>query len=536
MRNWVAAAAALAAVAVIAVLLAAGIPTAVQASGMYYVDQNHPAASDANPGTASLPWETLSHAAGTATAGDTVLVKAGTYAERVNPSNSGAPGAWITFKADPPGSVTMHGFYTYGSDYLWIEGFRVTHNPALTGWTEKYGVFIRSDHVAVVDNTFVDLPATAIQGYWHDPYPHDAYVAGNLISRSQMGLGITGFNWLVEQNEVHRLVNYGGGDSDYARFFGDGHLIRDNTFHGTLPAEIGAAHVDCFQTFDNNGEFSHNVTVEGNWCSDFHQGFMGEAHFYHDISHLTFKNNVFAHGWAWGLAVEDISYLTAVNNTFFDIEHHGIGLSGPFAHHAVIENNIFFDTGTSYWFPSGSDSSGDHNLIYLSQAPPVSGPHDLVNVDPAFVDPGGDDLHLKLESPAIDAGAQRPDVDRDFEDWPRPSGGGWDLGAFEFHPDLFLRGIAGNGSIHLTWSVNVSLPVTATWQLAYDGPPGAEPSPIEDIPSSTWDYGLLELTNYSLYTVTLVNIQGGQPAMTETLSLMPTDHAGYLSLAPYVEP
>ncbi len=76
---------------------------------------------------------------------------------------------------------------------------------------------------------------------------------------------------------------------------------------------------------------------------------MGEGHYYHNISHITFKNNVFVHGWAWGLCVQDIPYLTAINNTFVDIAYHGIGLSGD-SHHGTVKNNIFDRMETSYWF------------------------------------------------------------------------------------------------------------------------------------------------------------------------------------------
>jgi hypothetical protein len=69
----------------------------------YYVDQSHPQASDANPGTESLPWLTIQHAADTVWAGDTVIVKPGAYNERITfeSGTRGAPGQLISFKAQP---------------------------------------------------------------------------------------------------------------------------------------------------------------------------------------------------------------------------------------------------------------------------------------------------------------------------------------------------------------------------------------------------------------------------------------------------
>jgi hypothetical protein len=502
-----------------------------QGGTVYYVDQNHPQADDSNPGSEAFPWKTIQHAAVIATAGDVVYVKAGVYPERVVPQNSGLPGSKITFQALPSRSVTMYGFYTVYSDYLHIEGFNITTHPSLTGWTEIYGVFIHSDHVEVVDNYFYDLRATAIQGYWHEPYPHAATVTGNAIYHSQMGIGVTGYGWLVEGNEVSRLFKYGSGDSDYSRFFGDDHVIRGNHFHGALPGEIGSAHVDCFQTFDNNGEFGHNVTIEGNLCTDFHQGFMGEAHYYHDISHITFKNNIFAHGWAWGLCVQDIANLTVLNNTFVDIRYHGVGLSDD-SPNARIENNIFYDTGTSYWFPANSASSGDYNLVYLSQTPPVSGSHDLIGVDPSFVDIAGGDYHLKPGSPAVDAGDDLLEVGIDYDGVLRPQGPGWDIGAFEFLPELVLWGMPGDRMIQLAWSVNVSLPITSTWKITYIGPAGDQPSPISGIEHPLRSYHLSGLTNYTWYTVTLQAMLGSTPVLTDTVHVMPTDHLNYLPIIP----
>lgn len=47
----------------------------------YYVEQNHPQASDDNPGSEDRPWLTIKHSAEVADAGDTVLIKAGHYRE-----------------------------------------------------------------------------------------------------------------------------------------------------------------------------------------------------------------------------------------------------------------------------------------------------------------------------------------------------------------------------------------------------------------------------------------------------------------------
>ena len=401
----------------------------VLAAQIYYVDRNHPGANDGNAGTEDSPWRTIQHAADAAQPGDTIYVKAGTYDERAVVRVSGTPAGKITFQALPRRNVLMQGLYLNGADYIHIEGFRITNS--LTGWTESSGFFVDGDWIDIVDNELFEIKDVAILASWGEDPPTNVYVADNRIYSAQMGIVIQGEGWIVENNEVERLFRYIDTDCDYLRFFGDNHIIRGNYFHGTNFNEVGSAHVDCFQIFDNNGEWAHNILVEGNICHDFHQGFMESANYYHNIDHITFRNNVFAHGGAWGICVENIPYVTVENNTFYDIYYHGVGFRHD-SHDNVVVNNIFYDTGTSYWSSDGASLSGDNNIIFQSQEPGQAGPHDLIGVDPRLVDPANNDFHLQGSSPAVDAGQSLPQVTNDLEGKLRPQGAGYDIGAYEY--------------------------------------------------------------------------------------------------------
>jgi parallel beta-helix repeat protein len=65
------------------------------AAATYYVS---PAGSDSSPGSEASPWKTIQKAANTLRPGDTVLIRQGTYPERVVPANSGTEGNWITYR------------------------------------------------------------------------------------------------------------------------------------------------------------------------------------------------------------------------------------------------------------------------------------------------------------------------------------------------------------------------------------------------------------------------------------------------------
>ncbi|MGH8607261.1 MAG: DUF1565 domain-containing protein, partial [Gammaproteobacteria bacterium] len=71
------------------------------AATIYYVDRNNTQASDSNPGSQAQPWKTIAKAASAMVAGDTAIVVAGTYNEKVNTARSGNSGNRITFRGMP---------------------------------------------------------------------------------------------------------------------------------------------------------------------------------------------------------------------------------------------------------------------------------------------------------------------------------------------------------------------------------------------------------------------------------------------------
>jgi Right handed beta helix region len=363
----------------------------------YYVDALK--GNNKQRGTSKVgAWRTIQRALMTARAGDSVFVQPGIYPERIKCIHSGKPGKQILIQSVPKHAATINGGIDVGKDYVRVEGFRITSDVK-----GRSAVNISGGHVEIIDNYFFNVKGRAIQGD-EAKKPRGVHISNNHIYHSQVGIVVHGTGWLVENNEVERLFKYDDMDCDYARFFGDDNIFRNNYFHGTNEGEIGDAHVDCFQTWHNSPtRYAHNTTIEYNRCADFHQGLMAESGGNPtSISHITLRNNVFSHArftsGGYGIHNSGIPDVTVINNNFIDIKYRGV-YSTEGTLRSEVKYNIFYKCGLSYSY-HGSSSDGDYNIIFLTPQNPNRGPHDMIGVDPLFIDPDNDNFHLRPESPA----------------------------------------------------------------------------------------------------------------------------------------
>lgn len=122
----------------------------------YYVS---PTGDDSALGTIGAPWKTLTKAGSTATAGDTVYIREGTYYERLSVDNSGTAENYLTFSnyngetvlIDAQNGTRTSGVSIIGKSYIQIIGVTVT--GANQGLSPKSGVFVGdgSSHI-IIDN------------------------------------------------------------------------------------------------------------------------------------------------------------------------------------------------------------------------------------------------------------------------------------------------------------------------------------------------------------------------------------------------
>ncbi len=384
----------------------------------YVVDQAAPGAADTNPGTEEKPFKTVQHAADMAKPGDTVYVMAGKYDERVKVKSGGTEGRPVAFVAMPRRSATVRGF-DLDASYVRVEGFEITADKPVTA------VQLRASHCEIMDNYIHDM-MVAVGGTVGKPsadgntrdysaVTHNQ-IAYNKVYHCEYGFILGGEDWLVENNEVNRLFMYAPGnrndDCDYSRFFGKGCIQRYNYYHGSTRQEIKTAHVDCLQTFTNNGEIAMDLLFEHNTCFDFHQMCMVEsAPHLGSVRGWTFRHNIVSTNsptmrGGWGPDIIQTLDVRIENCTISTVNWAAIGLRGKESTGGLIRNNILCEAdravvhGDQHF--SAANPVIEYNLTFKTA--PLAAETNINDKDPLFVNPRKRDFRLKKGSPAIGAG------------------------------------------------------------------------------------------------------------------------------------
>jgi len=383
----------------------------------YVVDQAAPGTADTNAGTEEKPFKTIQHAADAAKPGDTVCVMAGKYAERVKVKAGGTEGKPVAFVAMPRRSATVAGF-DLEANFIRVEGFEITADQPATA------IQLRASHCEILDNYIHDMmvgvsgtvgkPSADGNARDYSAVAHNR-IAYNKVYHSEYGFILGGEDWLVENNEVNRLFMYAPGnrndDCDYSRFFGKGCIQRYNYYHGSIGQEIKTAHVDCLQTFTNNGEVAMDLLFEHNTCFDFHQMCMVEsAPHIGSVRGWTFRGNIVSTNsptmsGGWGPDIIQTLDVTIANNTISTVRWAAIGLRGKESTNGQIRNNILCEAQRAVddrmdFTPSNPVI--EHNLTFKTA--PLAGATNINGKDPLFVDPQKRDFRLRKDSPAIGAG------------------------------------------------------------------------------------------------------------------------------------
>lgn len=245
-------------------LLPAAIPASTGA--VFYVS---PTGSDASPGTSDQPWRTLGKAAATLTAGQTALLRAGTYPEATTITRSGTSTAPITFRGAPGETAVLTGRVKVTASWVRLSGLRFVGGTAANPGDVLIYVS-GGDNVEISDSELRGAGMSAIyvgdpgngadnvqflRNYVHDNGTHaqldhgiyygtgrGGLIAGNVFARN-IAYGVQIYpnadNVVLTQNTIVANGKSGvvvGGESTTS----DGNLIVDNVIASNREGGIRA--------------------------------------------------------------------------------------------------------------------------------------------------------------------------------------------------------------------------------------------------------------------------------------------------------
>ena len=366
--------------------------------------------SNSNPGTIERPFATIQYALARLNAGDTLYIRAGTYAQAFNTFIlvQGAPSQPITITSYPGENPTIaHIALRAGSHHVRIT--RLTFDGSLS--TNPDCIKIENNDSGTSNNieiSYNELKRCQWQGMLIGG--EDYKVIGNFIHNTggrregDHGIYAWGRRWLISNNVI----------TDSAAFgieFWPG--LEDSTIsHNTIVATGGSAIM-----------LSGSGNPDG---SDYGSSMPGTAR------NNLFVNNIFAF---------ETNTVPSYNAGCSIITYWG----GSTGSNNIVRNNLMYGNALGNLnCPGGSNglTIESNNIVadplFVNRGPnaPDVTSSGTSNGYPLLVNPPSGyittrDLHLKVGSPAIDAGIN-VGVTSDRDGNSRPQGIGYDIGAYEY--------------------------------------------------------------------------------------------------------
>ncbi len=424
----------------------------------YYVAKN---GDNNNPGTEAHPFLSIQKGVDMAGAGDVVFVKAGTYNEEVSITNSGTAGNPVKLSAYPGDELNV---------IIDGTGINVSKNSAWAYFSGLIGAYDKS-HVEVSGFTVQNSNAFGILAHESDHITFEGCYTYNTYHS-----GIASFkncsNIYIYNNEVEFAVNGGrqecisvDGTSNFeiaynsvhdtseAGVGGEGIDVKNGSSYGKVyqnviwntPTDRAGIYIDAYELHTHNIEIYGNTVYDSkhfgiNICSE-KGGLLEDVWIYNNLIYNNKRGGIQFFDESSHSGPEPIQNIYIYNNTFFNNSANinwwgGITNSSPFLSNIYIHNNIF-SGNNAYQVDDQAGANGwnvSNNLLFgdlgtQDQNRINSG--DDIQGNPQFLNAVNLDFRLNPSSPAIDQGISSF-INTDFDGNPRPSGSGWDIGAFEY--------------------------------------------------------------------------------------------------------
>jgi hypothetical protein len=421
-----------------------GATPSAKAGPEYYLA---PDGSDAGPGSSAHPWKSLDKANRTLKSGDTVILRAGSYAGIISPAFSGESTAKaITYRSENRHGAVLTG--QAGATYILnlkdrrfitVEGIKMLpqsggfgfvencdhitlQNCHLEGSTKVYIAleFVKSRHTRMVDNSFTR----------HVTRDSELRINGNMCNFTDCS------HTLIEGNSFSKIGHCplvfkrtGPNQSDY-------NVIRGNCFHNgwgrnfslqTLGRTLfennvvtdafdGARSADSTsKVFLVDGIFRNNVIYDNWGVVLVTRSYVPEGKEDGDAlecKNSRFYNNTFANNpaFAWEMSVghggAEMKSNVFSNNLFFRNDYAGnfnaiIATPPEFAKDNPFQNNLFFGEKPGQ---AAAAIAGKRYLAAALNRNLAPGFGSNFDADPRFVSLQNDCFALSEGSPAIDTG------------------------------------------------------------------------------------------------------------------------------------
>jgi parallel beta-helix repeat protein len=402
-------------------------------------------------------WRNVNYAASRAQAGDTVIILAGTYNERVQVQNSGTAGNPITFKANPGATVTIDGtginvpvnyedglFEIVGKSYIVVEGLRVINSSYV-------GIVVRGPNAAniTIRNNYVSDTASSGISAW------------GRVNAGQYN-GVT--DLLIEGNEINRAMLNGYQEQLSVAEGVEDFIVRNNFLHdGGMGKNPGGPIGIDIKFGVRNGEVYDNIVTEAANAShgiyiDGYDRVVSNVRVYNNLVYNNTYSGIQVNSEEIGGSVDDIEIF---NNIAYGNGVVGIRLAngpGPLTNIKIVNNTVYGNGGgirvetqsitgtirnnivsqnTNFQIRMGFVDCNTlmvvrNNLVdgFRNATCEIYGTNVVTN-SPQFVNAASYNFELQSTSPALNAatavGAPSFDYDYDL----RPSNGGFDIGAYE---------------------------------------------------------------------------------------------------------
>jgi len=288
---------------------------ATASAAFYYLDAIN--GSDANPGSSSAPWQSLSRAQAVVKSGDVVLLNSGNYGpfneiHSSNPSRNN----WITYRAQAGHTPVFEKIYIYNTQkfptYLLFDGIDILV-PVPDPWPDPQSPpWPKTDGVTIGNADFVKL--------------QNCTVRGNSKYLTRHGIKIT----MSDNVEIYRcdISNIGAGTiaidcKNHKLLYNHIHTMSEGSGVRIQASRLSPLDVTGTLIQGNHIHGQDGVPTDDYYPDGFHPGSAISIR----VSNVTFSENIIHDGFSQGI--------------MFYVDEPGLM---PYQN-MVLENNLFYDTG-----------------------------------------------------------------------------------------------------------------------------------------------------------------------------------------------